>query len=562
MADEQPITSQIGIKLGGTAVQPAIMTSIAEVVVDQHSHLPGMFVIRLYDPQLELLDSGPFDLTKEVEISAENSDGQKFTLIKGEITALEPVFEEGMIAELVVRGYDKTHRLYRETKSRAFVNKKDSDLASEIARAVGLQAQVETTSTVYDHIYQHNQSDLAFLMQRAWRIGYECFVDDGKLYFRKPPTGNGGVTLTWGEDLLTFNPRMTLAEQVDEVIVKGWDVDRQTPIIGQASSGALYPQVGESKNGASWSNGFGRGKLVVVDQPVVSQAEANALATARLNELSGTFIEAEGVAFRRPEVKAGQMVKLAALGKRLSGTYLVTNATHSFTPDGLKVRFTVRGARTGLLAEEIGHQRPLQRWPGVVIAIVTNSDDPKDWGRVKVKFPWMADDAESNWARVLGAGAGPEAGFYVMPDVGDEVVVAFEHGDFNRPFVLGGLWNGQHKIPTEAAGARSGEKPQVRTWQSRTGHKITVYDNADNKIELVTAGGHIVTMDDAGSKIEIKSSGGLKITLDDGGSKITVNSGGEIEVKASGNMKLEAGGNMDIKANGQMNLKGAMINLN
>jgi uncharacterized protein len=119
-----------------------------------------------------------------------------FTLIKGEITALEPVFGEGMVAELVVRGFDKSHRLYRETKSRAFLNKKDSDLAQEIAQAVGLSVQVDATSTVYDHIYQHNQSDLAFLMQRAWRIGYECFVEDGQLYFRKPPNGSNAQVST------------------------------------------------------------------------------------------------------------------------------------------------------------------------------------------------------------------------------------------------------------------------------------------------------------------------------------------------------------------------------
>lgn len=562
MANENPLTSQLYLQLNGSEVQQPVMANVAEVVVDQHSHLPDMFTIRLHDPELELLDNGPFDLTKEVEITAETAGGDKATLMKGEITALEPIFEEGMTAELVVRGYDKSHRLYRQTKSRAFLNKKDSDLANEIARALGLQAEVDTTSTVYDHIYQHNQSDLAFLMQRAWRIGYECFVADGKLVFRQPPSGNGGVTLTWGDDLLSFFPRMTLAEQVDEVIVKGWDVEKQTAIVGQASNGRLYPQIEESKNGADWSSTFGSGKLVIVDQPVVSQAEADALAAARLDEISGAFVAAEGTAFRRPDIRAGQMVKLEALGQRFSGTYLVTNATHIYTAEGLKTTFTVRGTRTGSLAEQVTQKRPLQRWPGVMTAVVTNTDDPQDWGRVKVKFPWMSDDAESDWARVAGPGAGPEAGTFIMPEVDDEVLVAFEHGDFSRPVVLGGLWNGQHKVPPAAAGAASGEKPLVRTWHSRSGHAITLYDNADKKVEVTTASGHKVVLDDANTKIEISSKGGLTITLDDGSSKIAVESGNEIEVKASGNMKLEAGGNMDIKASGQVNVQGAMINLN
>lgn len=556
------LASQITIKLNGTQVQRSVLGNLLSVVVDQHSLLPDMFTIRLHDQGLELLDDGPFDLTKEIEIAAEKPDGESVVLIKGEITALEPEFEEGMIARLVVRGYDKSHRLYRETKSKAYLNKKDSDLAEEIARAAGLQAEIEATSTVYDHIFQHNQSDLALLMQRAWRIGYECFVTDGKLYFRRPPSGDGGVTLTWGEDLLSFRPRVTLAEQVDEVVVKGWDIDKQEPIVGKAERGRLYPDVEESQDGATWARSFGTGKLVILDQPIVNQAEADTLAAARLDEISGTFIEAEGVTLRRPDVKAGRMVTLRALGDRLSGTYLVTGVTHVYTAQGLRSTFTVRGSRTGLLTEQMGRRRPLDRWPGVVVAVVTNTADPKDWGRVKVKFPWMSDDAESDWARVLGIGAGPEAGLFVMPEVGDEVLVVFGHGDFGQPCVLGGLWNGQHALPPEAAGAAGGEKPLVRTWHSRTGHWIAMYDDSSNKIEIVTAGGHTLTLDDANRKITITSSGGQTITLDDSGSKITIESNNEVEVKATGNLKVQAGGNMDLQATGQVNIKGAMVNLN
>jgi uncharacterized protein involved in type VI secretion and phage assembly len=339
------------------------------------------------------------------------------------------------------------------------------------------------------------------------------------------------------------------------VVVKGWDVERKTAIVGRAEQGNLYPEVEESRNGAEWAGSFGTGKLVIVDQPVVSQAEADALAAARLDEISGAFIEAEGVALRRPDIKAGQMVTLESLGDRFSGTYLVTSATHVYTAEGHKTTFTVRGSRTGLLAEQLLHKRPSDRWPGVVTGVVTNTDDPNDWGRVKVKFPWMTDDAESDWARVLGVGAGPEAGFFVMPDVDDEVLVAFAHGDFSQPFVLGGVWNGQHALPPEGAGATSGEKPLVRTWHSRSGHWMAMYDDADNKAEIVTAGGHSVVLDDANRKITIISSGGLTIEMDDSGSKIKVESGNEIEIKATGNMKLEANGNLDLKG-AQLNLEG------
>jgi uncharacterized protein involved in type VI secretion and phage assembly len=223
----------------------------------------------------------------------------------------------------------------------------------------------------------------------------------------------------------------------------------------------------------------------------------------------------------------------------------------------------------------------VQRWPGVVTAVVTNTDDPNDWGRVKVKYPWMTEDAESDWARVVSVGAGPEAGFCATPEVNDEVAVAFEHGDFNRPFILGGLWNGKHKLPPEVTAAATGEKPLVRTWHSRNGHRMAMYDDADKKVEIVTidghsvtlddtnkkveiltSGGHTVTMDDQGKKLEIKTSGGHKVTLDDNGRKVIIESTADIQIKAGINMKLEASANVDIQAGGQVNIKGAMVNLN
>jgi phage protein D/phage baseplate assembly protein gpV len=570
MAEKAPLSTVITIKLEGEELQPDILAQVMEVIVDQHAHLPDMFSIRLKDPVLALLDKGPFDLTKKVEIQVGNAEDKETTLIKGEVVALEPQFGEGMVAELLVRGYDQSHRLYRERKSQAFLNKKDSDLAEVIAGAAGLTPEVEATNTIYDHVYQHNQSDLAFLMQRAWRIGYECFVDDNKLYFRKPPENSASVTLTWGDDLLSFRPRVTLAEQVEEVIVKGWDVDKQTAIIGRAEESSLYPQVEESGKAKDQAGKFGKSKLVIVDQPVVNQAEADVLAQAHLNERCGSFIQAEGMAFRRPEVKAGKMVTLESLGQRLSGKYLVTSATHLYNPDGFRTRFTVRGTRLGTLTEQIMQKPPLTRWPGVVTAVVTNTDDPNNWGRVKVKFPWMTEDAESDWARVAAPGAGPEAGFYAIPEVEDEVVVSFEHGDFSRPFILGSMWNGQHAVPLTAAGAGQNERPLVRTWHSRTGHALTMYDDADNKVELITAGGHTISVDDAGSKIEVKSSGGITIKLDDGGSKLTIEGSSEVEVKASANMKIEAGANMSVKASGnlsleasgQVTIKGATVGIN
>ncbi len=563
MAKPNQFVSRIYVKLDGSEVERSVMKKLLEMTVDQATRLPDMFTLRFRDQGLELLDNGPFDLAKEIEIEAATEDGNKVQIFKGEITAVEPRFQEGMVAEVIFRGYDKTLRLYRETKRRSFLNMKDSDIASKIAQDAGLQGDVESTNTVYEHVYQDNQTDLEFLMARAIRIGFEVCLADGKLHFRKPPAGaSAAISLTWGSDLLSFEPRMTLADQVSEVVVKGWSVDRKEPLVGSSQNGQLYPAIGETKNGATWAESFGTGKKVIVDQSMVSQAEADILASAQLDEISGLFVQAEGQAFRRPDIRAGKTIELKGLGKRLNGTYFVTSATHIYTAEGLRTHFSVRGLRSDLLSEELGGRADQKRWPGAVVGIVTNTDDPEDWGRVKVKYPWMSEDVESHWARVVGIGAGPEAGLYVMPEVDDEVLVIFGHGEINQPFVLGGLWNGLDAIPPEGGNSSAGERPLVRTWRSRSGHWIAMFDNADNKVEIITSGGHNVTLDDANRLLSIKTSGGQSIILDDSSSKISIESQSEIEIKSNGNLKIEAAANIDLQAGGQLTIKGAVINLN
>lgn len=554
---ESNLVSQVNIKIGGVELQRGVMVKLVSVSIDQHTHLPDLFILRFNDPGLELINGKELDLTKEVEISAEREDGQSVVLTKGEITAIEPNFGEGMTAELVVRGYDKSHRLYRETKTKAYVNVKDSDLARDLAGQVGLQAVVDATSTVYDHIFQHNQTDLEFLRRRAWRIGYECFVEQGKLYFRKPVTSGSHFTLTWGSDLTTFRPRMSLSEQVDEVIVRGWDAEQQKPLVGRASSGKLSPKIQETRSGTVLAGPFGKGKKILVDQPVVSQAEADLMAAARMDELSGAFLEAEGTALRRPDLRAGRVVEIEGLGTKFTGKYLITRAIHVVSPEGLKTTISVTGSRLGILGEQLRDPVRTQQWPGVVTAVVTNTDDPKKWGRVKVKYPWMSEDAESDWARVIGIGAGKGIGFYSIPSVGDEVMVAFDWGDFGQPVVLGGVWHGKAELPGEVANAKGGNQPRMRTWHSILGHYI-LFNDVDKRIEIQTSNGLKITMDEGTNTITLKSPA-VKIDLKQ--DKLVVESSGEVSIKGT-NVKLEASMNLDIKANGQVNINGAMVNLN
>jgi hypothetical protein len=102
--------------------------------------------------------------------------------------------------------------------------------------------------------------------------------------------------------------------------------------------------------------------------------------------LSGAFLEAEGSALRRPDLRAGKTVDIQGLGTRFSGNYLISRSIHSITPEGITTKINVAGSRLGLLAEHLYPYHKPKQWPGVVTAVVTNSDDPRNWGRIGIRI--------------------------------------------------------------------------------------------------------------------------------------------------------------------------------
>jgi phage protein D/phage baseplate assembly protein gpV len=559
MSTDVKLMDHLYIKVDGHDLPPEAMDDLIEATVDSSLYLPDMFTIHLHDEELKWLDEGPFGLGQTVEISVlPEQQGASQVLIKGEITALEPDFGEGTQATLRICGYDHSHRLHRGTHSRTYLQMTDSDLVRKIARETGLQAQVDPTYEVYDHILQHNQTYMEFLTERAQRIGYELFVEDKVLCFRQPPKNGSLLELEWGQELQRFLPRLTLVEQVDEVLVRGWDPKSRQPIVGQATRGQAEPKLGQQQSGAELaSTAFNSARRVVIDRDVYSQAEADTLAQAICDELSGAFIEAEGVCYGQAGLRAGTFVQLTALGQRFSGVYFVTAATHIYRADAAYMtNFTIHGRRPdtlyALLERAVERPRDL---PGPVVGLVTNNKDPDGWGRVKVKFPWLSDTVESDWARLVSVGAGPKRGFYCLPEIDDEVLVLFEQGDVNRPYVIGGLWNGRDKPPLPTDQAVDAERGQVRqrTFKTRVGHSFILTDGADQGVVLETAGGHRLTMADEKKKIVLTSAGGHVLTLND--------SNGEVTLKSSGNLTLSAT-NLKLKADIKMALDAPQVNIN
>lgn len=173
------------------------------------------------------------------------------------------------------------------------------------------------------------------------------------------------------------------------------------------------------------------------------------------------------------------------------------------------------------------------RIDGVVVGIVTSNRDPDGMARVRVKFPWLSESDESWWARLAAPMAGGDRGVYFLPEVDDEVLVAFEHGDIRFPYVLGGLWNGKQAPPVK----NDDGKNNLRVIHSRSGHVIRLDDSdGSEKIEIIDkTGDNSIVIDSSSNKISIKSDGDILLESQ---SKVVVK-GSTIEIEASGELKLK-----------------------
>jgi uncharacterized protein involved in type VI secretion and phage assembly len=192
---------------------------------------------------------------------------------------------------------------------------------------------------------------------------------------------------------------------------------------------------------------------------------------------------------------------------------------------------------------------------GVVTGIVTDNHDPDGRARVKITFPWLAEHTESDWAKVVSFMAGKDRGATFLPEVGDEVLVAFEHGDIHYPYVLGALWNSEDPPPESN---RDG-KNNIRKLKSRSGHEIILDDSqgAEKIVIRDKSGANVVTFDSLKGEISLESQMTLKIQspqIEIEAEMAMKLSAPQIEIEAEMAMKLSAGAVLEIK--------GAMVTIN
>ncbi|WP_261569971.1 VgrG-related protein [Frankia gtarii] len=541
--------------LDGAKVAPAISAAIRRVVVDSDLAAPDACRVVLDDPGRELLATGGFDFRQTLRVTAPpaaapEGGNAETTLFEGRVYSLGLSYDERG-SHTVIVAYDSSYALFNGVHTAAYHNVTDSDLVTLIARRLGIATgAVAATSVVHDHVGQINETYWDFLSRRAREMDHVLRVRANRLEFGRPVPADGApgpggfdstdhLQLTPGGDLEVFTARVTAAQQVAEVEVRGWDDRAKRELVATARTATSSVRLADDP--ATLGAGNTDARFTAPARPLATQAECDAMVAAVAERVASTSAAAEGVARGDPRILAGVAFSVGRTGGRFDGKLTVSHAEHIFDHSGYRTRFTVSGGHDrsllGLVAVGGGARAGGPSIPGVVPAIVSNINDPESRGRVRVKLPWLSADYETYWARVAVAGAGADRGLLVLPEVNDEVLVAFEQGDPRRPFVLAGLYNGVDGPPFGGGVDTAAGTVVRRGLRTRKGHEIMISDaDGDEHVEIRTQGGKV------------------RIRLDHDAGGLTIETDADVEVRAGGSLAMTADQDLTISARGTATL--------
>jgi len=264
-------------------------------------------------------------------------------MLSGTITEIATSFPESGYPELTVSGYDRAFPLTLGKSARTWANRQDSDAVEDIVRFHNLKGDIDRTSETQKLIEQNQEADLEFIRKLAQRNGFEFYVRDDTLRFGKSRgSGAGALTLRWTEGLLSFKPEANLAGQVSAVEVHGWNPATKQPIVGRAAAGDEVDRDARRDSAAELLNKGAQSPVLRLRQPVQSQAQADQLARAALNERATRFLTGEGEAIGVPLIRPDMNITLGNLGSAFSRTYYVQQTSHRVDGSGYRTRFKVQ----------------------------------------------------------------------------------------------------------------------------------------------------------------------------------------------------------------------------
>jgi len=563
------------VLLAGNRLPPDVEPNVVAVVVDSDLTAPGACQVTLADPDRTLLDTLGVELLQEIQVMASAvEETEPRPLFRGEVYGVDFLADDtGAFA--LIRAYDPAYRLKQRRAVTSFNDVTDGDVVRQLAGDAGIETgTVDPGDVIHPYLAQLNQSHWDFLVERATANDRVLHVRDGRLDFTRSPEASGGpapgdhastdpLQLTAGHNLVYLRARTTAAQQAAGVEVRGWDPATKQAVVATATPATRGADLGASPSDVGSEHGS---ETLLAPAPGLTSQAAGDVLAASVAELAGaSFTHVEGQALGDPRLRAGVAVSVGQAG-RFDGRYTLTAARHVFDQKGYATFFTVSGEHDRSLhglanGDGAWAPRPRHRFEGVYPALVTNVRDRDSLGRVKLRLPWLADDYETDWARVVQVGAGPDRGLLWFPEVGDEVAVAFVAGDPARPMVLGGLWNGSDAPPFEGFADTGDGRVDTRGLRTRIGHTIVLQDTSgEESIRIETGDGSVVvTLDQANRKLTVHSDGDVVVEAD---GAVEVTAARDLTLEASGTATVRGKRGLNLESDGQVSVSGMAIKLN
>ncbi|MCS0637529.1 VgrG-related protein [Streptomyces sp. LP05-1] len=568
-------SSIIRVTIGGARLSPEMAPLLVDGWVDQGAGVPAAFRLTFRDPyRLVLGELGVQFGTEVVLTPVADGEGTGDPLLTGEVTGMEADYD-GNGSYTVIRGYDYGHRLMRQRRVAAYQNQTAADIARTLAARDGVPlGRIQPTDTLYEFLSQPNVTDWDFLARLADENQRVMSLDaKGRFQFVAPKPSSGAPSpktdgetspfvLQAGHDILRLRAAVTAADQVGKVESRGWNVTTKKKI-KQIHSVTTDPGIGIGTSPGQIAGKFKAAKLVETDAPYDKEPEVRHAAEALAADITSSFAELEVVARGNPRLRPGVPVALADVGKPFEGKYTATSVRHVFgdgkhyetwvTVSGRQWR-SLYGLTSGGGGEGAG-----SRLPGVANALVTDVQDPLRQGRVKLHFPWLDDAYVSDWTRTVQLGGKGGGGVFPM-DVGDEVLVGFDRGALDHPFVIGGLYNGRDKpTPVGDVPLHDGLKKQAvrHTLSDRQGNRVDLLSQRTGRrkqgVRISTGNDRlVVNLDRTRTEITVDSAGAVTIK---GGRSVSIDAGTDLNLSAKRRISIKSGGLLDIQGRGVVNLR-------
>ncbi|MDI9309433.1 MAG: type VI secretion system Vgr family protein [Limnohabitans sp.] len=524
-----PISTKISIEIDGEVLHRFSELTIHQEVNNHHNFTLVQPMPREFVEQA--VDKTQFYIGKAILITAESSflKTQGALHFKGIVTSAEMVRNFGVASYILIKGYSPTILLEGNPHIQSFTEMSIGDITSLMLDKYSKQvlrsriAPKNTSSLPYT--VQYNESDFSFLKRLAQKKGEWFFYNGAELFLGDPNKGNT-YDLYYGNNVHSLKIDMKAQPinftylgyeptSADTQTISSFEINHQEQGYTRSAfeaSKKLYPETGTHL----YSQAIGESRAMPhLSDRVQTQTQGNA----------ASLITAYGES-DEPGLRIGDKVKITepafsptnnpadGIKQQYFGEYIITQVTHHLDETG-KYFNTFEAVPSSVQAPPYTHvlAHPLS---GTQPATVTDNNDPKGLGRVKVKFAWQREE-NSPWLRMTNPHAGGGKGMYFIPEIGEEVQIAFEDNNAEKPFVLGAMYNG-----SESSGYATGGNDN-KVIQTRSGCKIIIND-AQKSIHIEDPSGNTWTMDGQGN----------------------------ISVNAPKNMTINVGENLDISVGNNM----------